>query len=223
MPLSRLTCPICLAELKPKTPVPEGTRVRCPKCKGAFVAGGEPPAEEPEPEPVQEPMPDAAARPAEEEIAEAEEAPPPPRRTRRSRDDEEGEERPRRKPAKKGGVPVWAWFAFGGGGVLLLCCCPVSLVGGYFAINGVPGLAGLNVNQAHLDQIKKDMTEAQVKQIMGGEPNEITPVENGMKYETWKSGPDFITIGFKSGKADHKSFHLTLGGGAEMSGTMPLP
>ena len=66
MALTRLTCPVCLATLKPAQPVEEGTRVRCPKCKGAFVAEAERPAEEPVPEPT------PAAVEDEEEIAEVE-------------------------------------------------------------------------------------------------------------------------------------------------------
>ena len=44
MPLTRLTCPICLGTLKMKMPVAEGTRIRCPKCKGSFLAEAEPKA-----------------------------------------------------------------------------------------------------------------------------------------------------------------------------------
>ena len=47
MPLSRLTCPSCGVVLKPKTPVPEGKRVKCPTCKGTFIAAlPAPPSEE---------------------------------------------------------------------------------------------------------------------------------------------------------------------------------
>ena len=79
MSLTSLTCPICLAELKPSEPVAEGARVRCPKCKGAFVAEGEPRVEEPAPEAVQEPMLEAVEEPgAEEDVTAA----PPPRKSR---------------------------------------------------------------------------------------------------------------------------------------------
>ena len=61
MPLTSLTCPICLATLKPAQPVQEGARVRCPKCKGAFVAEGESPAEEAAPEANKPPPEDLRA------------------------------------------------------------------------------------------------------------------------------------------------------------------
>jgi len=124
------------------------------------------------------------------------------------------------KPKKK--MPTWAWFAIGGGAALLLCCCPVSLVGGYFAINGVPGLASASVNKDHLDRIKKDMTEVQVKAIMG-EPS-LPPTESsGIKAETWKNGDDFITVGFRNDKAISTAYQLSLGGGAKMTGGGQLP
>jgi hypothetical protein len=39
MPLAKLTCPKCHATLKPAKPVPEGKRVKCPKCEEMFTAG----------------------------------------------------------------------------------------------------------------------------------------------------------------------------------------
>ena len=72
MPLSSLTCPICLGTLKPKTAVAEGTRIRCPKCKGSFTAEAEP--KPPEPEPLPEPIPAEAQEPM-PEPAVAEEEP----------------------------------------------------------------------------------------------------------------------------------------------------
>jgi hypothetical protein len=202
MPLSRLTCPVCLAELKPKTPVPEGTRVRCPKCKGAFFAGGEPPPVEPEPEPVQEPMPDAAP-PAEEEIAEAvevvEEAPPPPRRTRRRRDDDEEDERPRRKPAAKGGIPLWVWLVSGGVGLVSLRgCCGIGTIVGYSL------LSGMSVDLDHCKKIQHGMTVAQVEAIMGP-PTEESP--DGV-VKTWVHGTYFITVTFQDGKVRTKACNV---------------
>ena len=37
-----LTCPHCSSVLRPAAPVPAGKKVRCPKCKETFTAGGEP-------------------------------------------------------------------------------------------------------------------------------------------------------------------------------------
>jgi hypothetical protein len=158
MPLTSLTCPICLAVLKPSQPVAEGARVRCPKCKGAFVAEGEPRIEEAAPdappEAVQEPMLDAVEDAAAEDDVTA--APPPrksrdraldeepdrPRKREKIRDDErdEEEDRPRKKKVRKPAIPMWLWLTAGGAGLLLLCgCCGVpSLLLGTGAVN-LPG------------------------------------------------------------------------------------
>ncbi len=32
-----VTCPNCNVTLKPKTPVPAGTRIKCPKCQTVFA------------------------------------------------------------------------------------------------------------------------------------------------------------------------------------------
>lgn len=233
MPLSSLTCPICLAELRPKTPVPEGTRVRCPKCKGSFVAGGAPPAEQPEP--VQEPMPDAADRPAEEEIAEAvegvEERPPPPRRTRRRRNDDE--ERPRKRRAKKGGVPLWVWLTAGGVGLLLFCGCfgtvGVLVGAGAFGGSGWTSIAGgTRITWDNYNRLHRNMTEAQVRAILGPptrqvKPGELNPVagEYGPKAKTlvWEDpiSLDFIGVVFEDGKAVDRRC-LVIEGGAGLSG-----
>lgn len=93
MPLTSLTCPICLAVLKPSQPVAEGARVRCPKCKGAFVAEGEPRIEEAAPEAVQEPILDAVEDGAAEEDVIA--APPPRKKPDRAPDEEP--DRPRKR------------------------------------------------------------------------------------------------------------------------------
>jgi len=225
MPLSRLTCPVCLAELRPKAPVAEGTRIRCPKCKGSFAAGGDPPEEEP----VQEPMPEAADRPAYEaleEVVEADEAPPPPRRMRRS-DDEEGP--PRRKRRKKGGVPVWVWLAAGGVGLLLFCGC-FGTVGLLFATgtfgggSGLPpGLVGTRITWDNYNRLHRNMTEAEVRAILGPptrqvKPGELNPVggEYGPNTRTlvWE-GPislDFIAVVFEDGKAVDRRCLVIQGG-----------
>src|SRR5947209_20349114 len=104
MPLTSLTCPICLATLKTKKPVPVGSRVRCPKCKGSFTAEAEPRPEEhepqvapePTPEPTQEPMPSAVEEAADEDVMEVVEAdveePSRGRSARGRREDEDDEE-----------------------------------------------------------------------------------------------------------------------------------
>src|SRR5947209_455540 len=54
MPVAKLTCPECSAVLKPAKPVPEGKKIKCPKCGTIFEAR----AEDNEPQPVK-----PAARP----------------------------------------------------------------------------------------------------------------------------------------------------------------
>src|ERR1700736_4984373 len=39
MPVTMLTCPGCKIVLKPTKPVPEGKKVKCPKCSAIFVSG----------------------------------------------------------------------------------------------------------------------------------------------------------------------------------------
>lgn len=39
MALTKITCPHCKSDLKPPKPVPEGTRLKCPRCKQGFTAG----------------------------------------------------------------------------------------------------------------------------------------------------------------------------------------
>ncbi len=42
MALTKLICPHCKLSMKPPKPVPEGTKLRCPKCKQGFAAGQAP-------------------------------------------------------------------------------------------------------------------------------------------------------------------------------------
>jgi len=231
MPLSSLTCPVCLAELRPKTPVPEGTRIRCPKCKGAFVAGGV----LPEPEPVQEPMPEAADGPAYEvleEAVEVHEAPPSPRRSRRRRDEEE--ERPRRRGRKKGGVPLWVWLTAGGVALLLFCGC-FGTVGVLFATgafaggSGLPAaLAGTPITWDNYNRLHRNMTEAQVRAILGSPTRQVKPSgpnpvggEYGPSAKTliWEDpvSLDYIYVVFENDRAVDRSC-LVIEGGAGLSG-----
>jgi DNA-directed RNA polymerase subunit M/transcription elongation factor TFIIS len=40
MAATRLTCPECNATLKPAQPVPDGKKVKCPKCGVPFISPG---------------------------------------------------------------------------------------------------------------------------------------------------------------------------------------
>jgi predicted Zn finger-like uncharacterized protein len=60
MAVSKLTCPECGTVLRPAKPVPEGKRVKCPRCETVFAAGGE---EEEAPPPRKKAAP-AARKPA---------------------------------------------------------------------------------------------------------------------------------------------------------------
>ncbi len=41
MPLTKLVCPMCEAQLRPPTPVPAGKKIKCPKCGATFAAQGD--------------------------------------------------------------------------------------------------------------------------------------------------------------------------------------
>lgn len=229
MPLSRLTCPVCLAELRPRTPVPEGTRIRCPKCKGAFIAGGDAPPEE-EPEPVQEPMPESADQPSYEvleEVVEAREAPPPPRRRRNPGDDDEMDERPRRRRARKSGVPLWVWLTAGGVVLLLFCGCfgtvgVLLATGAFGGGSGLPqALGGSPVTWENYQRLHRGMSEAQVQAILGPptrviKPGELNPVggEYGPNAKTlmWGDYLEFIAVVFENDKAVDRRCTLIQGG-----------
>jgi hypothetical protein len=207
MPLASVNCPNCNVLLKPKTPIPEGTRLKCPKCATVFVAQGEsagvpptvpaPPKAAPRPA---APAPAAATTPkpaapkpkpaaAEADVPEVTEI----------IDDEAGDEAPA-KPKKKG-MPMWIWFAIGGG-VLVFCCCPISSGGIYVMVNGVPGLGG-NVTKTNYDKIKIGASEKEVTDFMGqpnAKPEDLAkaagvptpPKLPDMKWLIWKSGDNFI-------------------------------
>jgi hypothetical protein len=58
MPVTKVTCPECQSVIRPTKPLPEGKRVRCPRCGAPFVvpgggargpSRGAPPAKRPEP------------------------------------------------------------------------------------------------------------------------------------------------------------------------------
>lgn len=176
MPSITVTCPSCNTTLKPKTPVPGGTRLKCPKCATAFVT----PADE-------APSPMSAAG---EDFTDAAEADAP-----------FGDGDAPVKPKKKG-IPLWAWLVGGGGALLLLCggCC----IGGFALAPGMMGLKvgaqSTTVTQANFDQIKAGMTEAEVKAIMGEPFVSMTP--GGAKADVWQNvGGDQITVSFQNDRA----------------------
>ena len=239
MPLTSLTCPICLATLKPKTAVREGTRIRCPKCKGSFTAEAEPRPEEhepqrapePLPEPTQEPMPSAVEEADEDvmEVVEAEHEEEPPARTARSRreneddrprrrvrDDEEERDRPRTRKAAKG-IPVWVWLLSGGVALVLLCgCCGT---GGVVAWSLMGGSGP--VTAANYQQLRKGMSQAEVHAVLG--PPTTTSNFGGSQVETWQNGADNITVTFQSGKAFSRSCNIQHNGAIQLQDSGILP
>jgi hypothetical protein len=88
-----VTCPHCDATLKPKTPPRAASRVRCPKCKAAFVVPGD-------------------GAPEEEELEAAGDE------GEGGRDAPKGRARPKKR---KKGIPFWVWIAAGVGGLFLVC------------------------------------------------------------------------------------------------------
>lgn len=227
MPVSLVTCPNCNVQLKPKTPVPEGTRLKCPKCATVFaVGGGAPAAPAPPPKP-------AAPKPAAPKPAAAKPAAPRPRPAPapEAADDEEvvtaadddaadvaaaDEGAAPARPKKK--MPTWAWFAIGGGALLLLCCCGGIPIG-YVAVTMLGGAA---VNQTNYDKIKMGMSEKDATDKMGVPPTQTQsaddlakqmgvkmPKEAGnIKALVWKNGDDFITVTIVKDKVVAKAAHI---------------
>jgi hypothetical protein len=107
---------------------------------------------------------------------------------------------------KKKGFPTWVWLAGGGVGLLLLCGCG----GGITAL--LMNMGG-GVSKANYDKITKDMTEADVKKLLG------TPTMTGdeaakqigmtlpkdQNILVWRSGDDFISVSIVKDKAVAKS------------------
>ena len=232
MPVQAVTCPECKATLKPKTPIPEGTRIKCPKCATVFTVAAEAPAPKPAP-PPRKPKP----APPPEETEDAEEAAPPAdeeeveevvaaddEEEADDEADEEAEEGAAKKPKrkKKKGVPLWVWIASGVGALVVLCgCCPLGGWLGYTMMSG-GSLLGPNVNMNAYKQLKKGMTEDEVKKVMGGAPTSQQDVA-GLHHDIWKgSGEDFITVQFVKGKAVAGAYQFTEGP-ATMAAAGPLP
>jgi SmpA / OmlA family len=196
MPTDTVTCPSCNTTLRPKTPVPAGTRLKCPKCSTTFVT------------PADEELATAAApRPARAATEDAGYA-----------DETEGMDAPDRdrdapvkRKKKKGGIPLWAWLV-GSGGLLVLLCGGGCCIGSMF----VPTMMGIkqggesaNVNQANFDKITSGMTEAQVKAIMG-EPTTSGGLM-GVQVDTWKSGDDAIAVTFQKDAAMSSTYQTKSG------------
>ena len=218
-----VTCPSCNATLKPKTPLRVGARIKCPKCQNVFVV----PADEDEDEAPTPPAPKPAApKPAAAAPPARTPKPAPPPEEEEEDDDaaegadddaatEEDAEEGAAKPKKKG-VPVWVWLA-SGAGVLVLVCCG-GCTGLYYALPGmVSGMLGVqtggesaSVTMANYNQIKKDMTEADVKGIMGA-PTMSLPLGD-TKVSTWTKGSDTITVTLTKDKVTDRSCHI----GAEL-------
>jgi hypothetical protein len=248
MPLTSLTCPICLGTLKPKTAVHEGTRIRCPNCKGSFVAEAEPKAPpEPVHEPIltetQEPMPEPIA--AAEEIVEAEEAaeapmeeiaeqpsrPRPrasredddydrPRRRRARRDDDdEQEEESEDRFRRKPKKGVPVWVWLVSGGVGLVLLLGCCGVGGIVVWSAAGGGGPVSVN--NYNQLKKGMSPAQVQAILG--PPTTTLQFGFSQTETWQNGTDNITVGFLNGTAATRSCNIQHNGWIQLQDSGILP
>ena len=237
MPLNILICPHCQTTLKPKTPVPEGTRLKCPKCTQPFVAGGEAapppkPAATPSRPAVPNPPSGVAPRPA------APKPPPPPPKPPPAEEEdiiditEAVEDEPIEAvaadapPATGGGglaakfpflkrFPMWVWLT--GAGVTLFLFCGCCGVGGYFTWTWI---AGGGVNKANFEKIKKDMSEDQVKGVLGSPTMSLDLGE--AKTDIWKSGDDFIMINLVDGRAAEGAYLFTNGSSkSRFMGSLP--
>lgn len=183
-----VTCPSCNTTLKPKTPVPAGTRIKCPKCQTVFAVPGDE-----EDVVAAAPAPRAAAPREESDDFAAMSGEP---------GDASRVERPKKK------TPLWVWLVSAAGVLLLLSCgCCGTLV--YFAPNMLglkQGAESNSVSSANYDKIQKDMTEDQVKSILG-EPT-IQAGLAGVKSDTWKMGADTITVTFQNDKAMERTSNI---------------
>jgi hypothetical protein len=88
-------------------------------------------------------------------------------------------------------MTAWSRFQFVG---MVILCFVVCL--------SIVGCGGSRVSKANADKITKDMTEAQVKDILGA-PTETTG-QGGNQVSVWKSGDDTISVTFLNGKVAGK-------------------
>ncbi len=187
-----VTCPSCNTTLKPKTPAPAGTRIRCPKCQTVFAVPGDAATPPPAPTPS-----------AEDDEGFAGMA-----------DDSAGPRREAIRPAKNG-VPLWVWLVGGGGLLVLLTCCGCG-IGGYYFVNSVVKAGSGSVTLLNYAQIQKGMSEAQVKAILG-QPATESPGAN--KIVTWQDGQNTITVTFTNDQATDKVAHLFTSSGTPINQT----
>ena len=187
-------CPSCNTTLKPKTPVPAGTRIKCPKCQTVFaVPDDEEVAAAPPPAPAAEET--AGARVAADDLTAMGDAPPKPKKT---------------------GTPLWVWLV-GGGAILLLGCCGVCGGLGYWGYQTAASAGSGSVTLLNYAQIQKGMSEAQVKAILG-EPARRAE-DKGETTVTWQDGQNKITVTFMGDKATERSCHLSTSGGIPIDQT----
>lgn len=199
-----VTCPNCNVTLKPKTPVPAGTRIKCPKCQTVFAVPGDA-AAAPPPRPAPAPAPISAPEPAEEDDAGL-----------AAMDDDAAAPRgAASRPAKKG-VPLWVWLVSGGGLVVLLTCCGCG-IGGYYFVNSVVKAGSGSVTLLNYAQIQKGMSEAQVQGMLGKPATEMTL--GGSKVVTWQDGQNTITVTFTGDQATDKVAHLFTSSGTKIDQT----
>jgi SmpA/OmlA family protein len=180
-----ITCPSCSTTLRPKVPVAPGTRIKCPKCLTIFAVPG---AEAEEPEDIPE-----TSQERDDEAA-----------TDDPVDDEPEEDRPlrrkKKKAIKKKGVPLWVWLTTGAGVLLFLCCGGCGIVFMFMPKVGIQtGAPSASVSMANFDKIKKGMTEAQVKDIMGA-PTAVVTL-GATKAYSWNQASDTITVTFSNDQA----------------------
>jgi phage FluMu protein Com len=234
MPATTVTCPFCNTTLKPKTPVPGGTRIKCPKCSTIFVVKADD-AEDVPPTVAAPPKPAGprlgAPKPAASQPAAPRPAAPKPKPAPAAADDipevtevidDEGEADDEGAPAKpkKKGVPLWVWLVGGGVGLFLLCgCCGGVGWWGYASFWG-----GGAVSAGSYTSLKKGMSEDDVKRILGT-PALTNPEAGGKHSDTWKgSGTDFITVLFdKDNKAVGRSCEIQNSGALKMTDSGLLP
>lgn len=205
-----VTCPNCNVTLKPKTPVPAGTRIKCPKCQTVFAVPGDgaaPAAAAPKPGPTSGVARPAAPKPTppeeEEEIAESADG----------ADDATEREGEAPVKAKKKGTPLWVWLV-SGGAILLLGCCGVCGIGGYMVYNTVASHGSGSVTLLNYAKIQKGMSEAQVKGILGQPTTEMGL--GGNKVATWQDGQNTISVTFTGDMATDKVAHLFTSGGTKI-------
>ena len=186
-----VTCPSCNTTLRPKTPVPGGTRLKCPKCATTFMT---PLEEELAPVPAPRPARAAVEDAGYEDATEGADAP--------------ARDRGARIKPKKKGIPLWVWLVSGGGLLVVLLCCGCG-IGGFMMMNIKTGGQSENVSQANFDKITSGMTEAQVKAIMG-EPTTSGGLM-GVQADTWQEGADAITVTFQKDAAISSTYKTATG------------